>query len=91
MKALKSWLLAVGVLLGAAGVEEQQDAGTRPGPFVPSGSGMGAGAGSGMGAAATTAYAKLQFGDMAPLERDRTNKALLRYCEMGTLAMVMVY
>ena len=83
MKALKSWLLAVGGLLGAAGVVEEQGAGTRPGPFVAPGSGM--------GAAATTAYAKLQLGDMAPLERDRTNKAFLRYCEMDTQAMVMVY
>lgn len=44
MKAMKSWLLAAGVLLGAAGAMAQQGAGTRPGPIVPPGSGMGAAA-----------------------------------------------
>lgn len=43
------------------------------------------------GGAATTAYAQLQFGDMAQQERERINAALLRYCELDTLAMVMVY
>jgi hypothetical protein len=43
------------------------------------------------GGAATTAYARLQFDDMAPLERERIDTALLRYCELDTLAMVMVY
>ena len=43
------------------------------------------------GGAATTAYARLQFGDMSPQERQRIDTALLRYCELDTLAMVMVY
>jgi len=43
------------------------------------------------GGAATTAYARLQFDDMARQERERIDTALLRYCELDTLAMVMVY
>jgi hypothetical protein len=43
------------------------------------------------GGAATTAYARLQFDDMAWQERERVDAALLRYCELDTLAMVMVY
>ena len=43
------------------------------------------------GGAATTAYARLQFEDMAPQERQLIEAALLRYCELDTLAMVMVY
>ena len=43
------------------------------------------------GGAATTAYARLQFDDMARQERQRIDAALLRYCELDTLAMVMVY
>jgi hypothetical protein len=49
MKAMKSWVLAAGVLLGAAGAMAQQGAGTRPGPIVPPGSGMGGGMGAGAG------------------------------------------
>ena len=43
------------------------------------------------GGAATTAFARLQFEDIAPLERDAIEAALLRYCELDTLAMVMIY
>lgn len=43
------------------------------------------------GGAATTAYARLQFEDIAPQERRSIEAALLRYCELDTLAMVMVY
>ena len=43
------------------------------------------------GGAATTAYARLQFGDIDRQERERIDTALLRYCELDTLAMVMVY
>ncbi len=43
------------------------------------------------GGAATTAYARLQFEDMAEQERKSIEAALLRYCELDTLAMVMVY
>ena len=43
------------------------------------------------GGAATTAYARMQFEDVAPQERRSIEAALLRYCELDTLAMVMVY
>lgn len=43
------------------------------------------------GGAATTAYARLQFEDIAPHERRSIEAALLRYCELDTLAMVIVY
>jgi hypothetical protein len=43
------------------------------------------------GGAAMTAYLRMQFSDVAAAERAATRKALLRYCELDTLAMVMVY
>lgn len=43
------------------------------------------------GGAATTAYARLQFEDIAPQERGLIEAALLRYCELDTLAMVIIY
>lgn len=43
------------------------------------------------GGAATTAYARLQFEDLAAAERQNIEAALLRYCELDTLAMVMIY
>lgn len=43
------------------------------------------------GGAAMTAYCKLQFEEMSDTERDEIKKALLRYCELDTLAMVMIY
>lgn len=42
------------------------------------------------GGAATTAYMLLQFEDMPAAHRNEMNAALLRYCELDTLAMVMV-
>jgi hypothetical protein len=42
------------------------------------------------GGAAVTAYARLQFEDIDKLTRERICAALLRYCELDTLAMVMV-
>ena len=42
------------------------------------------------GGAAATAYARLQFEDMDGDSRVRIKSALLRYCELDTLAMVMV-
>jgi len=42
------------------------------------------------GGAATTAYARLQFEDLNEDSRERIKSALLRYCELDTLAMVMV-
>jgi hypothetical protein len=43
------------------------------------------------GGAALTAYAKLQYQDMTEKERNQITKSLLKYCELDTLAMVMVY
>ena len=42
------------------------------------------------GGAATTAYARLQFETLNPDTRNKINEALLRYCELDTLAMVMI-
>ena len=42
------------------------------------------------GGAATIAYAKLQFTHMSDFEREELRKALLKYCELDTLAMVMI-
>jgi hypothetical protein len=41
--------------------------------------------------AAMTAYARMQFTQMTDIERELARKALLRYCELDTLAMVMIY
>jgi hypothetical protein len=43
------------------------------------------------GGAALTAYGLTQYTDMTDQERDTIKKALLKYCELDTLAMVMVY
>lgn len=43
------------------------------------------------GGAALTAYAKLQYVDMTDKERDEITRGLLKYCELDTLAMVMIY
>ncbi|MEI7525340.1 MAG: DUF2779 domain-containing protein, partial [Mariniphaga sp.] len=43
------------------------------------------------GGAAMTAYARMQFTQMTDFEREHARKALLRYCELDTLAMVMIY
>ncbi|MEI7830022.1 MAG: hypothetical protein WCI31_09640, partial [Prolixibacteraceae bacterium] len=43
------------------------------------------------GGAAMTAYARMQFTQMTDAEREHARKALLRYCELDTLAMVMIY
>ena len=42
------------------------------------------------GGAAATAYARLQFEQMDAQTRDRIKSALLRYCELDTLAMAMI-
>ena len=42
------------------------------------------------GGAAATAYSRLQFEDLDADERARITASLLRYCELDTLAMVMV-
>lgn len=43
------------------------------------------------GGAALFAYAKMQDKSISAEERIETEKALLRYCELDTLAMVMIY
>lgn len=43
------------------------------------------------GGAALMAYCKMQFTQMGEGERVALQKALLKYCELDTLAMVMVY
>jgi hypothetical protein len=42
------------------------------------------------GGAAATAYARLQFEDLTQEARDGIERALLRYCELDTFAMVMI-
>jgi hypothetical protein len=41
------------------------------------------------GGAAMSAYARIQFEYLDQRERERVKLALLRYCELDTLAMVM--
>ena len=43
------------------------------------------------GGAATTAFARLQFDNLSPIERSSIEASLLRYCELDTMAMVMIY
>jgi hypothetical protein len=43
------------------------------------------------GGAAMTAYAKLQFEDIPTEARQQMRSSLLKYCELDTLAMVMIY
>jgi hypothetical protein len=43
------------------------------------------------GGAAMTAYARMQFEEMSDFERKEIRKALLKYCELDTMAMVMIY
>lgn len=43
------------------------------------------------GGAALTAYGRMQFEEMSEYERLEIRKALLKYCELDTMAMVMLY
>ncbi len=43
------------------------------------------------GGLALTTYAKMQFEEMTQYERDEIRQALLKYCELDTMAMVMIY
>ncbi len=43
------------------------------------------------GGAALTAYGKMQFAEITDYEKDELCKALLKYCELDTFAMVMIY
>ena len=38
-----------------------------------------------------TAYARLQFSDVSEQERRATYNALLRYCELDTFSMVLIF
>jgi hypothetical protein len=42
------------------------------------------------GGAAATAYSRLQFEDLSDVSRQGIKEGLLRYCELDTLAMVMI-
>lgn len=43
------------------------------------------------GGSAMTAYARMQFSEMSVEECDKVSSALLKYCELDTFAMVMIY
>ena len=43
------------------------------------------------GGAAMTSYARMQFTEMSPAESKRVAEALLKYCELDTFAMVLIY
>ncbi|WP_127142117.1 DUF2779 domain-containing protein [Flagellimonas marinaquae] len=43
------------------------------------------------GGAALTAYGLTQYTDMGEMERGKLKSALLKYCELDTLAMVMIF
>ncbi|MFA5669874.1 MAG: DUF2779 domain-containing protein [Balneolaceae bacterium] len=43
------------------------------------------------GGTAMMAWARMQFDDVSDEERNKVFEALLRYCELDTLAMVMIY
>jgi len=43
------------------------------------------------GGAALTAYGKMQFTNMTDIERQEIKRALLKYCELDTFAMVLIY
>jgi hypothetical protein len=42
------------------------------------------------GGAAMTAYVRLQFEELSEYEREEIEAALLKYCELDTMAMVMI-
>ncbi|MDY0222785.1 MAG: hypothetical protein RBR67_16770 [Desulfobacterium sp.] len=43
------------------------------------------------GGTALTAYARMQFEEMSDYEREEIRKALLKYYELDTMAMVRIY
>ncbi|MDA7538380.1 hypothetical protein N9F44_01070 [Akkermansiaceae bacterium] len=43
------------------------------------------------GGAALTAYARMQYQEMSDYEKNELSQALLNYCELDTMAMVMIY
>ncbi len=42
------------------------------------------------GGSASIAYSRMQFTEMSDIEREELKKALFKYCELDTLAMVMI-
>lgn len=44
-----------------------------------------------MGGAAMMAYGRMQFAQTSAYEREEIAKALYRYCELDTFAMVLIY
>ena len=45
----------------------------------------------GNGGAALSAYGRMQFTEMSDYEREELRKGLLKYCELDTMAMVMLF
>jgi len=43
------------------------------------------------GGSAMSAYARIQFSEISDFEKNELCSALLKYCELDTLAMVMIY
>ena len=43
------------------------------------------------GGTALTAYGRMQFSEISEYEKKELESALLNYCELDTLAMVMIY
>ena len=43
------------------------------------------------GGAALTAYGRMQYQEMSDYEKNELSQALLNYCELDTMAMVMIY
>jgi len=43
------------------------------------------------GGTAMMTWSRMQFDDVSPEEREATFKALLKYCELDTLAMVIIH
>ena len=45
----------------------------------------------GNGGAALSAYGRMQFTEMSNYERQELRKGLLKYCELDTMAMIMLF
>ncbi|MCI0616349.1 hypothetical protein L0244_25490 [bacterium] len=43
------------------------------------------------GSASMMAYAYLRFSEVPPSQKEQIRKALLRYCELDTMAMLMIW
>ena len=38
-----------------------------------------------------TAFAKMKFAEITDFEREKINNGLLKYCELDTMAMIMIW